>query len=128
MLLCVLCGLALLCVLRIERLQQVEFLSKVESTFQIHGRGLVLVPKKPETDFRIRVGIALELRTPDGRSLRTHITGVEFLKPLPGHGPWGMAILITRDIAKYEVPAGTEIWYRREDAPEADPPSSSQPI
>jgi hypothetical protein len=105
-----------------------EFLSTVESAFAIKGRGLVLVPKKPENDFLVRVGIALELRTPDGRSLRTHITGVEFLKPLLGHGPCAMAFLITRDIGKDDVPPGTEIWYLREDAPDASSPSGSQPI
>ena len=98
-----------------------EFLSKVESTFSISGRGLVIVPEKPESDFLIRVGTELELRTPDGRSLNTHITGVEFLKPRTG--PCGMALLITRDIGKDDVPAGTEIWYFRD---AGNVPSSSK--
>jgi translation elongation factor EF-Tu-like GTPase len=93
-----------------------EFLSKVESTFSISGRGLVIVPEKPESDFLIRVGTELELRTPDGRSLKTHITGVELLKPLPGQGPCRLAFPITRDIGKDDVPVGTEIWYLRVDA------------
>jgi hypothetical protein len=86
-----------------------EFLSKVESTFTVFGRGLVLIPEEPATDFRIRVGTPIELRTADGRSITTHITGVELLKPSTGR--CGMAILITREIGKDEVPLGTEIWY-----------------
>ena len=100
-----------------------EYLSKVADAFQIHGRGLVLVPEQPESDFQVRVGIALELRTPDGRSLSTHITGVEFLKPSLGAEPCRMAFLITRDIGKNDVPAGTEIWYLQDPA---NVPSSSK--
>jgi hypothetical protein len=103
-----------------------EFLSKVADTFQIQGRGLVLVPEKPETDFRIRVRIALELRTPGGRSLRTRIAGVEISTPLPGLGPCGMAYSITHGITKDEVPAGTEIWFLREDTRDAPCQSSAE--
>jgi hypothetical protein len=101
------------------------FLPRVESTFSVHGRGLVLVPEKPETDFLIRAGTALELRTPDGRSLRTHITGVEFLKQATG--PCDMALLITRDVNNDEAPPGTEIWYLR-DALASHSPSGSPPV
>lgn len=103
----------------------VEFFSKVEDTFVVPGRGLVVVPEKPETDFRIRVGTPIELRTPEGRSIKTHITGVEFLKQATG--PCDMALLITRDVNKDEVPSGTEIWYLRDD-PGVHPPSGSQPV
>jgi hypothetical protein len=104
-----------------------DFFSRVEDTFLVTGRGLVVVPEKPETDFRIRVGTPIELRTPEGRSIRTHIYGVEFLKPLPGRGPCGMAFSIKPGIGKDEVPPGTEIWYVRDD-PASHSPSDSQPV
>jgi len=100
-----------------------EFLAKVETTFSIQGRGLVLVPEEPEGEFLVRVGVTLELRTPDGRTIRTQITGVELLKRSLGHGPCGLAFLVGRDIGKDEVPAGTEIWYRQEDP--SDAPSAN---
>jgi translation elongation factor EF-Tu-like GTPase len=98
-----------------------EYLSKVADAFQIHGRGLVLVPEKPENDFLIKVGTELELRTPNGRSLKTHITGVESLRESLDK-PRRMTILVTRDIGKADVPIGTEIWYvRQEVVPKASP-------
>ncbi len=100
-----------------------EFLSKIESTFTVWGRGLVVVPEDQKGDFKIRVGTQVQLRTPDGRSLATRITGVEFLKPLTGN--CCMAILLTRDLATEDVPVGTEIWYVREENIEAHRPPAN---
>jgi hypothetical protein len=103
-----------------------EFLSKIADTFQVPGRGLVLVPEKPETDFLIRVGTALELRTPDGRCLKTRITGVESLRESLETPRRRMTILITRDIGKNDVPTGTEIWYFREAMPDSSPSAPTE--
>jgi translation elongation factor EF-Tu-like GTPase len=100
-----------------------EFFSTVESTFSVAGRGLVIVPEVPQGDFRIRAGTKIQLRTPDGRLLDSHITGVEFLKEALA-APCRMAILITRDIGRDDVPVGTEIWYFRETAALAKSPDA----
>jgi hypothetical protein len=92
----------------------VKFLAKVDDTFWIQGRGIVLVPGQLASDFRIRVGTVLQIRIPNGRSIDTHITGVEFLKSRDSER-CQMAILVTRDVARDSVPSDSEIWYVHED-------------
>jgi translation elongation factor EF-Tu-like GTPase len=118
---CVLRGYAFAC--------RVTFLAKVENTFSVTGRGLVLVPAECAEDFRIRVGTPIQLRTPEGHTRDTHITGVEFLCGLKEDGTKfsRIAILITRDITKQDAPSGTEIWYLREDSPENHPSTTPTP-
>lgn len=94
----------------------VKFLAKVDDTFWIQGRGVVLVPGQAASDFKIRVGTVLQLRTPDGRSIDTHIPGVEFLKESLDSERCQMAILVTSDVARDSVPSDSEIWYVHEDA------------
>ena len=66
------------------------FLFKIEEVFEIYGRGCVIVPVVAEgADFKIRPRDAIQLRTPDGRTLNTHIGSVEFLKPEVGRCPHG---------------------------------------
>ena len=51
---------------------------KVEDVFHVSGRGCVIVPAIPENlDFKVRTKDQIELRTPDGRILQTHIASVE---------------------------------------------------
>jgi len=85
------------------------FLFKIEECFEIHGRGCVIVPVIAEqADFKIRPQDAIQLRTPDGRTLNTHIGSVELLKPQVGS--CGMAILLPTDIQKQDVPKGSDVW------------------
>ena len=91
-----------------------KFLSKVEDFFQISGRGCVVVAAIPRSspDFRLRVRDPIQLRDPDGRVLDTHAAGIEI-----SCGPVVkdcLAFLLPEDIAKRDVPAGTEIWLVRE--------------
>ena len=86
-------------------------LFKVEDVFDISGRGCVLVPVVPAgLDFKIRAKDRIHLRTPTGRVFGTHIASIELLKP-QGGGPCRMAIMLPRDLAIDDVPAGTEVWY-----------------
>ena len=86
-----------------------KLLCKVEDTFYISGRGCVIVPAIPEgLDFRIRAKDQIELRTPEGRVLQTHIASVELAKRQ--NAPCRMAIMLAADIAKQDVPTGTEVW------------------
>ena len=77
--------------------------------FEIYGRGCVIVPViAEEADFKIRPRDAIQLRTPDGRTLNTHIGSVEFLTP--EMGGCRMAILLPTDIQKQDVPIGSDVW------------------
>jgi len=89
-----------------------KFLSKVADTFWIPGRGAVILPEEPQDDFRIRAMTVVQLRAPDGSMLDTHIAAIEILKTDRGAR---MGIMLPREIAKEDVPRGSEIWY----APEA---------
>ena len=87
-----------------------KLLFKVEDKFEISGRGCVIVPAIPEgLDFRIRAKDQIELRTPDGRVLQTHIASIEFAKQ--DVRPCRMVIMLPPDIAKQDVPTGTEVWF-----------------
>lgn len=82
---------------------------KVEDVFHVSERGCVIVPAIPEgLDFNVRTKDQIELRTPDGRILQTHIASVELAKRrnAPCHGDHAAA-----HVAKQDVPIGTEIWF-----------------
>jgi len=88
-------------------------LFKVEDVFDITGRGCVLAPVVPDgLDFKIRAKDPIQLRTPAGRLFDTHIASIELLKMRDG--PCRVAIMLPRDLAKDDVPVGTEIWYLSE--------------
>ena len=89
------------------------FLFKIEEVFEIQGRGCVaIVPVIAEgADFKIRPRDAIQLRTPDGRTLNTHIGSVEFLNPEVGR--CRMAILLPTDLQKQQAPKGSDVWLRR---------------
>lgn len=71
----------------------------------------MILPAIPESlDFTIRAKDQIELRIPDGRVFQTHIASVELAKPSDG-SPCRMAIMLPPDIAKQDVPIGTEVWF-----------------
>ena len=85
------------------------FLFTIEEVFEIPGRGCVIVPAIVEVaDFKIRPRDAIQLRTPEGRTLNTHIGSVEFLKPAVG--ACRMGILLPSDVLKQDVPKGSDVW------------------
>jgi len=87
-----------------------RLLFKVEDVFDITGRGCVLAPVVPDgLDFKIRAEDRIQLRTPSGRLVETHIASIELLKIRDG--PCRMAIMLPRELTKSDVPVGTEIWY-----------------
>jgi hypothetical protein len=82
-------------------------LFKVEDTFLIKDRGLVLAPGiVPIGDERFRVGDPITLRHPDGTRVCTVIGGLEFLCPNPRHD----VVIMLQGFAKADVPVGTEVW------------------
>jgi translation elongation factor EF-Tu-like GTPase len=90
------------------------FLSIVEDTFSVSGRGCVLVPavRRSSLDFRLRAKDLIQLRTPDGHVLDTYVAGIEMLC-----GPAvkdRMAFLLPNNVTQHDVPKGTEIWLTQE--------------
>jgi len=86
------------------------FFATVEDSFQITGRGCVIVPSQPRSpEFRLRAKDRIHLRYPDGRILETYIAAIEMIC-----GPKvvrdRMAFLLPEPITKSDVPTGTEIW------------------
>jgi translation elongation factor EF-Tu-like GTPase len=84
--------------------------AKVESSFEITGRGCVIVPVWL-TDDKIRIKDSIQLRSAEGKVRETHITGIEVLCGLNASDS-RTGILVTRDVKKQDVPEGTEIWLR----------------
>jgi len=85
-------------------------LFKVEDVFDISGRGCVIAPAMPTgADFKIRAKDQIQLRTPAGQAVDTHIASIELLKPQDGSA-CRMAIMLPRDLVKQDIPIGTEVW------------------
>jgi hypothetical protein len=85
------------------------FFATVEDSFQITGRGCVIVPSKPRSPkFQLRAKDRIQLRYPDGRIIETYIAAIEMVC-----GPKvkdRLAFLLPQPITKSDVPSGTEIW------------------
>jgi hypothetical protein len=87
----------------------VLFLSIVEDSFEITGRGCVITFQEPTSEFRLRAKIPIQLRRPDGTVVETHIAGVEFCVGQKVNTS-KLAFLLPKNINKGDVPTGTEIW------------------
>ena len=88
------------------------FVSLIEEIFRITGRGFVIVPGALENGVRLRPKDPIQLRTPDGRVLDTHVEALEFLCGPKVKHP--LALLLPADVKELDVPQGTEIWLVRE--------------
>lgn len=87
-----------------------SFLFRIEEVFDVPGRGCVIVPVISDgQDFKIRAADLIQLRAPDGRVFDTHIASIELLKQQ--HGNCRMAVMLPRDLAKRDIPIGTEVWF-----------------
>ena len=84
-----------------------RLLFKVDDTFLIRGRGLVLVPGiVPVGDERFRRDDALRLKRPDGSEVETTIAGLEmFTETMKPDIP-----VFLKGLGKEDVPIGTEVW------------------
>lgn len=82
-------------------------LTSVETSFDIQGRGCYVTLRQWKSDLRICKNDKIQLRTPNGNILDTHIASIELGTRTQGTF---MAIALPRPIAKRDIPAGTEIW------------------
>jgi hypothetical protein len=80
----------------------------VEDSFQIGGRGLVVVPAPLVSEYEGPLKLSVKLLRPDGSELNAelHISHV-FQTPPPKELRWGC---VFPRLSKQEVPIGTEIW------------------
>jgi len=86
-------------------------LLKVEGVFRVQGRGLVLQPGL-SSETGVRAGERLELRRPDGSTVKTSLVAVELLCG-PGK-PCTWVLMLPHELTDEAVPAGTEIWRVRD--------------
>jgi|GEM_PF-2681630 len=91
-----------------------KFLFTVVDHFSIEGRGVVLVPGIPhDSESRsIRKGAALRLRKPDLTEQDTQIRDLEILNYRPNMPleQRSTPILLPKDVHKFDVPIGTEVF------------------
>jgi hypothetical protein len=89
------------------------FFSKIEDTFQISGRGLIVMVQVPSSDLNLRVNDQIQLRTPEGRILDTRVAAIEILCG-PKVDPRLRAISLPSNITKQDVPRTMEVWLAQE--------------
>jgi hypothetical protein len=93
----------------------VKLLGRVESVFEIPGRGAVIAVVWL-SDLKVRNGDPIQLRAPSGRATNTTILSVESLSQGSGKSR-RTAFLLPGDVAKREITEGDEIWVAEEKAP-----------
>jgi hypothetical protein len=83
-------------------------LLKVEDTFAITGRGLMIAPLPALHEVRGPGDFEVELRLPDGARRAARLTVVEpFVLPASAVQRWSC---LFADLGKADVPIGTEVW------------------
>jgi hypothetical protein len=85
----------------------VVLLTTVANSFEVQGRGCYIVPRQWESNLRISADDKIQLRTPDGSVLNTHIGSVELGTASSGTF---LTIGLPHPMTKRSVPEGTEIW------------------
>jgi hypothetical protein len=78
----------------------------VERSFVVKGY-LALIPGiSPEGEERFRIGDPILLKKPDRSTVSVQIGSLELLNPNPRHE----VTILLKDMAKEDVPVGTEVW------------------
>lgn len=85
-----------------------RFLSKIADTFRIRGRGTVIVFEPLQGDLRVKAKDGIQLRTPAGDVIDTHVVSIEHSCG-PNVKPYS-ALLLPAEIGERNIPSGTEIW------------------
>ena len=87
------------------------YLSTVEDTFDITGRGLIVTPGIPvDGDWRLSIGDSITLERPDGSRLESTVRGIERFRP--AHCAC-IPLLLGNELKKEDVPIGTKLWVQR---------------
>jgi hypothetical protein len=81
----------------------------VEDAFRIEGRGVLVMPKIPVDAYHGPASHTVSVRRPDGTETTTTATlNIPHVSPPP---PALYYLCSLADIAKEDVPIGTEIWF-----------------
>lgn len=83
------------------------FLFTVTNVYDVAGRYIIPTPGVPVSIRGIEKGLPIELRRPDGTTLRTVIASVLMIDPYDPKRPTQISL---QGITKQDVPVGTEIW------------------
>ena len=88
-----------------------QHLFTVADVFLIEQRGCVLVPGLPTEPGSpvVRKDSRIRLRTPDGREIDTTVRAIEMISYRKRPERICLPILLPSDIAKSDVPVGTEV-------------------
>jgi hypothetical protein len=79
----------------------------VEDSFEVKGRGLVILPGiLPVGDENFHVGDPILLMRPDGSQLRTTIGGLELMTPNPRND----VVIMFKNLSNRDITVGTEVW------------------
>lgn len=87
----------------------------VEDTFQVTGRGLVLVPGLNDTSPSVRVGDGITLKTPENKVIQSKIAGIEMIRYYKIPKQKLRPILLPKEIRKEDVPIGTYVHLTNDD-------------
>lgn len=86
-----------------------RLLLTVEDTFQVTGRGLVVVPGPLLQEFADEGELDVELRKPDGSCSQGVLSiSYVFQRPSPKVRRWTCTFT---SLSRADVPVGTQIWY-----------------
>jgi len=84
------------------------FLTEVEDTFSVTGRGLIIAPLFPVSDYRLDTNETLRIEQPDGSSFECE---AYFQVPLQSPPPKVVAITCALlNVEKASVPIGSKVW------------------
>jgi hypothetical protein len=80
----------------------------IEDSFQIPGRGLVIVPAPLVSSLHGPANLKVSLHRPNGSKIEVEMLVTHhFLTPAPQEPRWGC---ILPSLQQHEVPNGTEVW------------------
>jgi hypothetical protein len=84
------------------------YLTKVEDTFNVSGRGLIIAPLFPLAEFKLDTNETLRVERPDGSEFECEAYfQVPFQSPPPKVIAMNCALL---GVEKSSVPVGSKIW------------------
>ena len=87
-----------------------KLILKIEDVFDISGVGCVVTPEIPvDLGFNVKPKDRIQLRTPEGHVLDTHIVGLMSGRPA-GSSRRFYDIVLPSTLSKRDVPIGTEVW------------------
>lgn len=91
----------------------VMHLFTVRDSFQIEGRGCIIIPGISEDESGIKKGDKIVLRTPAGAEINTHIEHLENIRVHPRPEKLYFPICLPPNLSKENVPPGTEVFFMK---------------